>query len=642
MLWPPDTTGEFTVQERRLFTTASRMKPSEWAATNRYLTAAETAEPGRWKNERTPYLVGIMDAAADPAIQKIVVMKSTQIGFSECIRNVLGYYIDQDPGPCLLVMPDEKSAKEAIDERIKPLIDHSPVLQTHLTDRAWDVKLSSIKLDTMPIYTGWSGSPQTLATRPCRYVFLDEVDKYARYSGREADPISLALERTRTFGGRKKVFAGSSPTTSEGTIYQLFIACADRRTYRVPCPKCGSYQQLSFDAIKWPKGLEGDAKTRAQTVRADNLAWYECKKCHVKLTDHDKMSMLSRGLWASEGVELDVRGVPDRPSPVSTDVGFHINALYSPWVKWSEVAANFLASKDYAPTLQNFRNSWLGEPFEIQVGRQTGEAMLTKTLPENVGLMDVVPDWASVIYATADVQSDHFWYVIRAWGWGNRSQLIRHGMCFTFDELYRVCMESAFPIAGRNGQSMRCPALIIDSGARTSEVYDFAFRMAPRVIPVKGGSTGRSGQTWYSTALKERPGMKPVELRVLNVEYYKDLLACLISDPDQKRWQLHGNIPEDYLRQMSSEHRVLDRRTNAPHWEKISSGVANHLWDCEVYQCAVAEWGGVGFVPPPAGSPGGPQPQAPVVKTAPPRRDGDDFNVHAEVARRSRSNWLDG
>ncbi len=213
-------------------------------------------------------------------------------------------------------------------------------------------------------------------------------------------------------------------------------------------------------------------------------------------------------------------------------------------------------------------------------------------------------------------------------------------MCFTFDELYKLCLESSFPIEGRPNQFMRAPALVIDSGARTSEVYDFAFRMAPRVIPLKGGSVGRGGRSWYESPLNERPGLKPVALRVINTEFYKDLLACLIADPDPKRWQLHDHIPDEYMRQMSSEHRVLDRRTNTPHWEKISSGAANHFWDCEVYQTAVAEWGNVSFVPPAAGQPGSAAVQP--NNAAGPRKAGDDFNVHNEVAARSRSRWLDG
>ena len=115
----------------------------------------------------------------------------------------------------------------------------------------------------------------------------------------------------------------------------------------------------------------------------------------------------------------------------------------------------------------------------------------------------------------------------------------------------------------------------------------------------------------------------------------------LIGDADQKRWQLNNLTPEDYLQQLASEHKVLDRKTGRASWEPITSGVANHAWDLEVYQCACADWGNVGIIPP---APQVHANQAAVAqaRTAEERRRGDDFNIHAELAQRSRSGWLDG
>src|SRR5687768_11709027 len=81
--------------------------PSQWAErAPRKLGKDETSEPGDWRNDRTPYLVGIMDAAAEPGVDEVVVVKGAQVGYSEATRNLLGYWVDLDPGPCLIVMPD--------------------------------------------------------------------------------------------------------------------------------------------------------------------------------------------------------------------------------------------------------------------------------------------------------------------------------------------------------------------------------------------------------------------------------------------------------------------------------------------------------------------------------------------------------
>ena len=47
--------------------------------------------------------------------------------------------------------------------------------------------------------------------------------------------------------------------------------------------------------------------------------------------------------------------------------GFWINSLYSPWLTWSDIAAEFLKSKDYIELLMNFVNSWLAEVWEEKI-----------------------------------------------------------------------------------------------------------------------------------------------------------------------------------------------------------------------------------------------------------------------------------
>src|SRR5690349_2023969 len=51
--------------------------------------------------------------------------------------------LDVDPGPLLIVMPDKKSAEQCINERIRPLLEHTPKLRAHLSERAWDNTLST-------------------------------------------------------------------------------------------------------------------------------------------------------------------------------------------------------------------------------------------------------------------------------------------------------------------------------------------------------------------------------------------------------------------------------------------------------------------------------------------------------------------
>ena len=51
----------------------------------------------------TPYLVGIMDEFNRWETEEIIFAKPTQVGGTEIILNALGYIVDQDPAPTMVV-----------------------------------------------------------------------------------------------------------------------------------------------------------------------------------------------------------------------------------------------------------------------------------------------------------------------------------------------------------------------------------------------------------------------------------------------------------------------------------------------------------------------------------------------------------
>lgn len=588
--------GTWTNAECRAWHAPERLSPSEWAAKYRVLTSSMSAEAGAWRNERTPYLVGIMDAVDEPGVEEIVFLKPAQIGFSEATRNILGWYIDQEPGPCLAVMPSEKSGREMFEERFKPLLKHTPVLARHLTSRSDDLSLERITLDTMPVYLAWAGSAQALASRPIRYVIFDEVDKYPPFSGKEADPVSLGIKRTTTFGHRARVLIGSTPTTRDGAIWRRWEICTDQRRFMVPCPHCNKHQVLTWPRVKWPKLDEPDKARKAASVEQGRLAYYECEHCRGKIEDRHKPVMLQAGVWcgSDQVVTDDGRVVGPKPNPLR--VGFHINALYSPWLTFSKLAGEFILAAGDVGAMMDFRNSRMAEPFEVQAESvKTGQirAKVAKANPPRV-----VPDWAGALIATADTQKDHFYYTIRAWGYEYRSQLVAHGKCETFENLKAVCLDGVYQTD--SGQPISPSVLLIDSGgSRTNEVYQFALKDG-RIQPLRGASHAMRG-VWNMSRVSD----VGVSLRILDVHFFKDMLARLIkekvddNDPDSPdKWMPSSACGDDYCYQMAAEHKIFDARRRREVWVPVSQGVDNHYWDCEVYQCAGAYMSNVAQIPP--------------------------------------------
>ena len=78
---------------------------SEWADAHRMLSSRASAEPGRYRTARTPYLRDIMDALSPrhPA-QRVTFMKAAQVGATEAGNNWIGFVIHHAPGPMLAVL----------------------------------------------------------------------------------------------------------------------------------------------------------------------------------------------------------------------------------------------------------------------------------------------------------------------------------------------------------------------------------------------------------------------------------------------------------------------------------------------------------------------------------------------------------
>lgn len=598
------------------WTVPDRKTVSEWTAENRVLSERDSAEPGKWSNARTPYLVEPMDALGDPNVSEILLMKAAQIGGSELSRNALGFWIDEDPGPTLVVYPKEEDAKEVLDERIGPMIQETTCLARHLTSSKRHLSRKRILLDHMEIHVAWAGSPSSLARRPCRYVILDELDKYPTFSGKEADPVALAKKRLTTYGHRGKLIAFSTPTTRNGHTWRLWESIPARKHYHMPCPHCGEFSPPSWQQVRWPKDLPGERHAQAEKIAEEGLAWIECRHCEGRIEERHRPAMLGRGVWLAEGQSINFVGQISGPTIDARRRAYHIPGLLSPWLPLGQLVQEFLTALGDEGLMMDFRNSRLGETWEVQAVAMRSSEFADKILAGHQ--RGIIPLWAGILLATADTQKDHFVYAIRAHGFGWRSRLIDHGKAWTFEELRTKCLDTAFAWEDEGLARLFPRWLMIDSGggaiegadhSRTDEVYQFALSDPGRIIASKGlggRNAGRGNPVRISPIRYAIPGEgyeTELGLAVIDVGYFKDVLAQRIKKPadDPAAWELHKETDAEYCRQLMSERKILVRegRSASMRWEKTSQNVRNEAWDIETMQIALAQLAHVESLDPP-------------------------------------------
>ena len=581
----------WTQAERNAWAWPEPQLPSHWCDSGDLYIPDNgiNPEPGPYSLSRTPYWREVIDLAVDPVIEQIWIYKPTQVGFTRLMINLICYFGDQAPGALGLLMPDEDSVDEIFGEELQPTIRQSPVMKPHLPARAWDETKQEIWLDSMPIFGLYAGSVQRLARRSLRYVIADEINKYRPFK-QEASPIQLLLKRISNWGARAKALFGSTPTTEDGNITQGFNDCNDKRRLHVPCPRCGFYQQMHWAQVRGFREAEGTTKTeRAEWVRRHKPCYFECIQCRGRMEETEKEASIAACTWLSDGQTCkDGKIIGDRP--FSTKVGLHLNSLASPWLSFSKLAAEFIEAEGDIDKTRDFRNARQALPWESIVKRTRPSIVRDKKAIAPVP--GIVPKWAIALYATFDTQKDWFAGVIRAWGWGFKSQLIWHGECHSgFDEVLEIGLNSRWQTEG--GGIVSPKYLLIDSGGdRTEDVYDFALR-DPRILPTKGAS-GQMRKLWSDSEVK--PG---VWLRVFDTSHFKSALWNLMHDPDPTKWLPHRDVSEQYCQEMASEHLVVDPKTKKRTW-KETGNVRNEAWDLEVLQRLCAEMDNIAAAPAPA------------------------------------------
>src|SRR5690606_26767596 len=105
-----------------------RLTVSQWADAYRYIARGTGPEPGRWRTDRTPWLREPRDEVTNPAVGVLVLKMSSQVGKTEILINVAGYFIDQDPAPQMFVLPTLQLADSFSRSRFGPTINATPRL----------------------------------------------------------------------------------------------------------------------------------------------------------------------------------------------------------------------------------------------------------------------------------------------------------------------------------------------------------------------------------------------------------------------------------------------------------------------------------------------------------------------------------
>lgn len=583
----------------------STKKIYEYAQEKRIMPAG-TPRPGPWDNDYTPYLIEPMgNMGPHSPIERTIIMKAAQGGFTAMAENVICYYMGEVPADILLLSATERLLERWATRRLEPAIDsygirdqiyaQAEYKNSHRTgDKMFSKEYQGCMLDMASAQAAGA-----LRSTDKRVLIRDEIDGApSNLRTGEGNFLDVSYARTNAWGSRRKVLDFSTPKTyGDSLIWQIYQE-GDQRKFLVSCPFCKHYQELVMGNEKSAHGLKGSFKTG---VLED--VFYICENCHDAIRDHHKAELLMSGRWE-----------PTAKASSPTIRSYHWSALYSPagMLKWEEIYRHYLKVQEDPDGMRSFVNLYLGKPF-----RETGSRPKLETVIECRGSYNTgtVPDGVLFLTAGIDVQ--------RGSSRDEKNparlemEICGHGPGFrTYSILYRrfegaiedpsggawellneFARETEFMFARRDGRRFPVSLIFIDSGDGmfTDVVYRFT-QGWQSTFPSKGFSALRKNkkekgdELGFSNFRRYRSVKvgEDITLYEISTNYYKTHLYNNLKIPRQ---DLDPQKPgfcdfpvdygENYFRMLTAEERRSDGSFHQP------QGRRNEALDCRVMnQCA--------------------------------------------------------
>lgn len=596
----------------------------KWAIEKRILPKG-SAEPGNYNPYRTPWVIGLGDAASRPITRSLSAVLCRQMSKTEFLLNDMGHTLDEDPRPLLYVGPTEKNVKSISTSRVLPMIESTPSLdRNHLKgqhDKTGEKNVNGVRLGF-----AWAGSATEIASHPAAKVYIDERDRMKPIA--EGDVDSILQEAVATYAGQ--IFRVSTPllgdvvrewdkelsrdhwevANPDEIDSPIWLAWQEgsRHEWHVPCLHCLEYFAIHLELLEWDDDLPAD--------QVGKTAGVVCPHCAALHKNSDKETLNARGVFIApdetiepypaktnkkapptsaviNGIEVSYGSYLDRGKQ---HLSFWVSGLCSPWSAWENRAEDLKKAKDSKDTtrIQGVINTQFG-----QVYKPKGQAPEWEYIKQLQGAYQLrtIPTGVKIITAGVDVHKHRINYVIRGWGVGYESWLIDYGELWgDCKYLDNISWNNLAELLQDLYDDIPISLMMVDAGYKPNDdeaapgnvIYQFCYKNK-KAVPAIGYDkrTRAFSASTVELTYKGKPVKDGLKIWNLDTDYFKDWIYTRYEwDIEQDGgWHLPADVEDEYLRQVSSEARII-LANGKPRWEKIRKD--NHYLDCEMMATAGA------------------------------------------------------
>lgn len=579
-----------------------------WAEQNRVLPPG-TPEPGPFRYSRTPYMIPVCKAFHSPKYKRVIFVMGTQMGKSATMFNVIGWRLDDDPGPVIYIGPTQSNIDKVVEPNIAKMFKECASLDRKVKKEKGETSKHRKNVGGVHLRLAWAGSATELASDSAILTLVDEIDRPDANASGEGSLEDIAEARGDAYADSK---TGYTATPTEGRTSRiahpetglLHWGIADEKHLFSPVWRlwqngtrhewmvkhldkdCGEYFSPSSDLLWWPGKGTAEECTPAVASKEAKLI---CPHCGGMINDSDRQKMNAVGVEVAPGQTVDaktglVQGIADTED----------NDAYSIWVSG---LCSFSAKKSFgflAKKLLEAINS--GDPGKLMAVHNTGFGEVYSVAGDAPAWEEVhelrhnyqagqVPEGFNDLICTVDVQKNRLYYVIRAWRAGMSSRLVEWGEVWGDTDKPEVWAELD-EFFEQEWQGHTIKLMGVDAGYRTDEVFAFVRRHKMKARALMGFE--RLNKPFKMVRLevdKQGKTRKHGDKRWdFDTNVAKAWVHSRVRWPKGKTgdWLLPSDITEEYCQHIVAE----EYNEENGKWEKIAK--RNDFLDCEGmnYMCA--------------------------------------------------------
>ena len=541
------------------------------------------------------------------------------------IFNVLGHKLDDDPVPIVYIGPTQSNIDDVIEPKIQEMLEHSESLWQK-TGRGQSCKKHAKLINGVMLRLGWAGSSSQVKADAAGIAFVDELDGIEaeqKGGGGEGSIVDMVEAITSTFPDGK-IGLTSTPTVGnvesqknkytglehweisdsvQSAIWKQWQE-GSRHEWSWPCPDCSEYFIPRFPLLTWTKD--------STPAEAEENAGLACPHCGSLIGDDKRVWMNDRGVMVAPG-QLPLPYDDENGCLSEGGEGFYLQdftredtpierVAWGDFVMpagqktsatfWASGLATFSAKKTYGfiankflkavasgeqERLQGVINTDLGELFRVGGDAPPWTDVLGCTLPYKLG---ECPSGADFLVCGVDVQKRYLVYVVRAFAAGYESWLVDRGELWGDTDQPDVWLQLDNLLHTTYGDHI-ISKMLVDSGYRAEEVYEFCRGHVGLTAPAKGHDS--LAKPYYANiidvTIKGKVYKNGIQLWHADSDVMKSWVHGRINrTKDQPGgWHLPQDINEDYCKQVVNESRIIKPSGRAV-W--VCTG-PNHFLDAE-------------------------------------------------------------